>query len=76
MLMIKLSLTSQQTPSSDVFQAQMCGQPPIYQCLEWGLALTESLGSGWKLTGSLHPQTDLNRKGPAQTTIKPSDTIA
>lgn len=39
-------LTSQQTPNSGVFQAQTCGQPPICQSLEWGWALTESLGSG------------------------------
>lgn len=69
MLVIKLSatlllLTSQQTPSSGIFQAQMCGVLPIYQSLEEGLALIVSLGLGWKLTGSLHPQTDLNMKGP------------
>lgn len=65
-----MSLTSQQTPNNGVFQAQMCGEPPIRQCLEWGWALTESLGSGWRLTGSLHPLTDLNREAPAQKTKK------
>lgn len=33
---IDTSLTSQQTPSSGVFQAQMCVEPPRYQSLEWG----------------------------------------
>lgn len=65
-----MSLTIQQTPNSGVFQAQMCEEPPICQCLEWGWALTESLGSSWRLTGSPHPPTDLNREVPAHTTKK------
>lgn len=71
-----MALTSQQTPNSAAFQAQKYEQPPIYQCLEWSWVQTESLGLSWRLTGSPHPQTDLNRGGPAQTTNEADDNSA